>query len=383
MPQGDLQPRVTLTRSGRAIVASWPPIEPAYGYHVVVTDPAGNVVDTADIAAAAYQPPVMLAGAGIVAGGSYSVVVSVAGLPSQPASITLPTPAAILTGLHDRLIAARTHPASAATDWSYPLDDMVLPDAGDGDPGEVRTALTAALAPSASTPLTIIAPADPVLDPAQGTLALTGTSDALTADPATAVTVTFTVTDDLKLAATWIAAPPDGWTLASAFAVLAETPFDYLPVSGVSLVATTFGHSDPGFFFPQLPGLAYQATLAVRGDLAVTTGQPNQAGTSYTRIGGPAQVTADGTPQFSWTAESALGPLTIPRVGQNPLTLSNGLPQLSCAPARGGNGQAGQAQPSPPPPPAGIDPTAGQPALAATVNTLVITGQVTLAGGPV
>jgi hypothetical protein len=54
MPQGDLQPQVTLTRKGRAIQASWPPIEPAYGYHVVVTDSAGTVVDTADIAAAGY-----------------------------------------------------------------------------------------------------------------------------------------------------------------------------------------------------------------------------------------------------------------------------------------------------------------------------------------
>ncbi|HXP20976.1 MAG TPA: hypothetical protein VN840_15140, partial [Streptosporangiaceae bacterium] len=379
MPQGDLQPQVTLTRKGRAIEASWPPIEPAYGYHVVVTDSADNVVDTADITSGGYQPPVTLSGAGILAGGTYTVVVSVTGLPSQAASITLPTPAGILTALRDRLLAARARPANDTTHWSYPLDAAVLPDTGDGDPGAVRTALVSALTPGASTPLTIIAATDPVLDTAAGALTLTGTSDALTADPATAVTVTFTVTADLELAATWTAALPDGWSLGSAFDALTETPFDYLPVSGVSFAATTFGHADPAYFFALQPGLQYQSMLAVRGDLAVTTGQPSQAGTFYTRIGGPVQILADGTPQFSWTAESALGALTIPRTGQGPLTLSGGRPQLSCAPA-----PAPTPAPSPPGPPApSIDPTAGTSPPTATVNALTIAGQVTLGGGQV
>src|SRR6185437_9965803 len=377
MPQGDLQPQVTLTHKGRSIEASWPPIEPAYGYHVVVTDSAGNTVDTVDIAAASYQPPVTLSGAGIVAGGSYTVLVSVTGLPSPPATITLPTPEAILTALRDRLVAARTHPAGDTAKWSYPLDTAVLPDAGDGDPGTVRTALATALTPGASAPLTVIATADPALDTESGTLTLTGTSDALTADPGTAVTVTFAVTDDLELAATWTAVPPDGWTLGSAFPALAETPFEYLPVSGVSFAASTSGHADPGYFFPLQAGLQYQSTLAVRGDLAVATGQPGQPATSYTRIGGPVQVTSDGVPRFTWAAESALGPLTIPRVGQDPLTLTNGRPQLSCASAQ-----------APPPatggqPTTGIDPTAGGTEPPPVTTTLTITGQVTLGGSQV
>ena len=379
MPQADLQPQVTLTPSGTAILASWPAIEPAYGYHVVVTDPTGTVVLTADIAADGYQPPVTLSGPGIVPGGSYTVTVSVTGLPSTPASITLPTAADILSALSGRLVAARTSTAGGTTMWSYPLDATVLPHAGDANPGAVRTALTAALAPGSSTPLAITAAGDPVLDQQQLTLTVTGTSDALTADPGTAVIVTFSVTADFELAATWIAAPPDGWTLSSAFPALAETAFDYLPVSGVSFVATTAGHSDPAYFFPLQPGLQYQATLAVSGDLTVITGEPGQAGASYTAIGGPVQLTADGVPQFTWTAGAALGPLTIARIGQDPLTLNGGMPRFSCAPV-----PPDPSQPTPAPggtPTASIDPTAGAAPLPPVTTSLGIAGQVTLGGG--
>ena len=169
-----------------------------------------------------------------------------------------------------------------------------------------------------------------MLDEQQATLTLTGTSDALTTSPGTAVTVVFTVTADLGLAATWTAVPPDAWTLGYAFPGLAETSLDYLPVSGARFAATTVEHADPAYFFPLRPGLQYQATIAVRDNLTVPTGEPGQAGTFYTPIGGPVEITADGLPRFTWTAQSALGPLTIARVGQDPLVLDGGQPQLSC-----------------------------------------------------
>lgn len=58
------------------------------------------------------------------------------------------TDVAILTALHDRLIAARTAvPNASPPCWNYPLSDVVLPGAGDGNPGSVQTALVSALTP--------------------------------------------------------------------------------------------------------------------------------------------------------------------------------------------------------------------------------------------
>ena len=280
--------------------------------------------------------------------------------PSNP-----PTPVtdvAILTALRDRLKAARTAvPALSPPSWNYPLNNVVLPDTGDGNPGAVRTGLATALTPGASTPLMITVASDPVLavqaGPARVTvLTLTGTSAALTSDPATAVSLAFTVSAALQLQATWRAVPSSGWTLASAFGVLAGTAFAGLPLSGATFAATTFDHSDGSFYFPLRAGLQFQAVVAVRGDLAPATGGPNQPGVSSMQIGGPLQVGADGRPQFAWTGRGPLGALTIARVGQDALTLVNGRPALSCTPSPAGPG---------------------------TVNTLTITGQITLAGTPV
>lgn len=245
-------------------------------------------------------------------------------------------PATILAALRDRLITARTRPGGSTTTWTYPLDQVVLPDSGDGDPGAVRTALVSALAPGSTAPLSVTSASDPLLasQPGQpGTLTLTGTSAVLTGDAGTAVTLVFTVSPAVELTATWIAAPPAGWTLASAFPALTETPFDYLPVSDVKFAAATAIHIDPGFFFPLAAGLQYQASLAVRGDLTPAAGEPGQQGTYYTRVGGQIHLAADGRPSFSWTAAAPLGPLTITRAGQGPLTLQAGMPVLSCAPS--------------------------------------------------
>jgi hypothetical protein len=201
----------------------------------------------------------------------------------------------------------------------------------------------------------ITAAGDPVLavqaNPARVTLlTLTGTSPALTADPATAVSLVFTVSPALQLQATWRAVPSASWTLASAFGVLAGTAFARLPLSGATFAATMFDHVDGSFYFPLRAGLQFQAFAAVRGDLTPATGGPNQPGVSSMQIGGPVQVTANGLPQFAWTGRAPLGPLTIARVGQDPLTLVNGRPALSCTPSS---------------------------ARAGTVNTLTITGQIT------
>ena len=269
------------------------------------------------------------------------------------------TDVAILTALHDRLIAARTVvPNASPPSWNYPLSDVVLPGAGDGNPGAVQTTLVSALTPGASTPLTITAVGDPVLtvqaNPARVTLlTLTGTSPALTSDPATAVSLVFTVSSALQLQATWRAVPSVTWTLASAFDVLAGTAFARLPLSGATFAATTFDHLDGSFYFPLRAGLQFQAFVAVRSVLMPATSQPDQSGT---QIGGPVQITANGPPQFAWTGRVPLGPLTIARIGQDPLTLANGRPALSCTPSSAGTG---------------------------TVNTLTITGQITLAGTPV
>ncbi|HEX6872528.1 MAG TPA: hypothetical protein VF163_15635, partial [Micromonosporaceae bacterium] len=317
-----------------------------------------------------------------------------------------PDPVAILTALQASLVAARTRPDGNTTTWTYPLNETALPDGGDGDPGAVRTALVSALAPGSTAPLTITAAGDPAYAEQAGTLTLTGTSAVLTGAPDTAVTLVFSVTADATLAATWTAVPAAGWTLATAFVSLAETPFEYLPVSGTMFAAATAAHTDPNWFVPLAAGLQYQATLAVRGDLTPATGEPGQAGTFYTRVGGPVLITSDGRPQFSWTAESALGALTIPRVGQAPLTLAGGRPALSCTPvpgsSAGGGGSADDIAASPglvEPGPAGpslavaaVGSALAPSVLAADVlalaapsvtTSLTIAGQISIGGNPV
>ena len=182
---------------------------------------------------------------------------------------------------------------------------------------------------------------DPVLavqaGPARVTvLTLTGTSAALTSDPATAVSLAFTVSAALQLQATWRAVPSSGWTLASAFGVLAGTAFACLP-SGATFAATTFDHSDGSFYFPLRAGLQFQAVVAVRGDLALPPADRISPGSALCRSAGRCRSPQTGG-RSAWTGRGPLGALTIARVGQDALTLVNGRPALSCTPSSTGPG---------------------------------------------
>src|SRR5450755_3326713 len=335
----DLQPVVTLSRAGLAVTASWPPLPQAYGYHVEVTDASGAVVYATDLGAATYTGgPVPLSPAGFTAaaGMTYTVEVRVTGLPSAPESVTVPTVQQILAELSGRLIAARTQPDPAVPSYLYALNDTVLPATGDGDPGAVLTVLTTALTAGAtSAPGTVPAitsASGPVLSTGPDALTLAGPAAALTGDPATAATVVFTVSGDLSLQATWTSAPADGTGLADVFESLDESELGYLPLHASVYAATTFAHADPGFFFPLQPGLQFQAALLIRGDLIPASGDPAEPGTAQVRVGGPVQVAADGRPQFGWPGEAPLGPLTIARIGQSPLTLNGGILALATTP---------------------------------------------------
>src|SRR5664279_1353525 len=300
----DLQPVVTLSRVGLVAAASWPPLPQAYRYHVEVADAGGAVVYAAEIDAATYQgTPVPLSSATFTpaAGMTYTVEVRVTGVPSAPQSFTVPTAPQLLADLRDRLIASRSQPDVSLPSYLYALNDTVLPATGDGDPGAVaitlRAALPAGMTSAPGTVPAITSASGPVLATGPDALTLTGTAVALTGDPPTAAAVVFTVSEDLSLQASWTSWPADGTGLADVFDSLDESEFGYLSLHASAYAATTFAHADPGFFFPLLPGLQFQASLLIRGDLIPAGGDPAEPGVAQVRIGGAVRVSDDGRPQ--------------------------------------------------------------------------------------
>lgn len=327
-----LQPVVTLALDGRSIEVSWPAVAGVFSYHVEVADGSGTVVHTTNVPAAGYSPPVTLDFTP-AEGATYTVEVHVVGPDSSPVQITIPSGSSILRDLNDRLMAARVQSQASAGVFVYPLDDVVLPATGAGEEAAVRSALETALAVPAGT-LTVTCPAGPVLT--ADSVTLTGTSDAVTGDATSQVTLVFTVSDALALQATWTTVPADWWDLTDSFENLDWTPYQYLPISGAVFAATTFVHQDHGFFFELRPGLQFQATLAIRSDLLPADATPGDATgptVQHVRVGGPISCGADRRPAFTWTGESALGPLSIARIGQDPLTMTGGTLALSSTPS--------------------------------------------------
>src|SRR5690606_8809808 len=251
-----------------------------------------------------------------------------------------PTPSAILQALRDRLLAAR-EPGPGDDTYSYPLDERVLHDGVDGDPGRVRELLTAVFGAtgdeSGSPAITMTA--EPVLilgGPEPETLVITGVSTALTGYDAE-TTVEFTVSDEIALEATCTVVPPGGWNLSEVFGAFIESPFVYLPLRDPSFVVTTFPHTVPGVFFPLTEGLQFQGTLLVRGDLLPLRGEDAEEieeaeeGVWAVRVGGPIDLTDSG-PRFSWGSEGTLGSLSVARVGGAALTVTDGRVTLGSAP---------------------------------------------------
>ncbi|MCF2525870.1 fibronectin type III domain-containing protein [Yinghuangia soli] len=313
MPSG-LQPTVTLTLSGSTVQASWPAIDGAAGYRVAVSDSAGVSLEV-DVVDPAYE---FTGEPGL----TYTVAVTAFGPPSEPVQIEVDSALRVLTELQERLLAT-------AVDEVYLLDEAALP----GDQAAVRIALETALAATAG--LSVTSGSGPELaESAEPALVLTGTSAALTGNPATAVTVVFTVAADFTLQATWTATPPEPWNLADAFPVLSGGPFEYVPTTAPKFAATTFEHTEPGFPFTLTPGLSFAAGTTVRDDLSTAR---SESGTALpTVVGGPLTVGPDLVPQFSWTSFSDLGPVTAAPVGQAPLVLTGGRLVLAYEPAPAG-----------------------------------------------
>ncbi|MEU0934266.1 hypothetical protein [Embleya sp. NPDC005971] len=238
-----------------------------------------------------------------------------------------PTDAEILNALRGRLVATRG-PAAAPGTFAYRLDATTVP----GPTGDVlRQTLNRQLRLSAGAMPTLVSAGSPSVD--AGVLRLTGTSDVLTGDPLTEVSLVFTVSADRGLRCAWTARPPADWQFTDSFPELMESRFEYLPLTDAVFIATTHAHVDPAFFFPLYPGagLNFQATLAVRSDLRPVGGAAGDTGVQRVRIGGRVVATAPGVrPSLQWGSEAPLGPLTAARFGQSPSTVRSGRLRLEC-----------------------------------------------------
>lgn len=101
----------------------------------------------------------------------------------------------------------------------------------------------------------------------------------------------------------WTARPPAGWDLSDTFPELTETPFAYLPLA------------DP-VFTARDGSLRFDATLLISRDL-----RPGRDPAAIrVPISGPVTVVPGQAPTLTWSAGSAPGALSIPRLGQPPLT---------------------------------------------------------------
>lgn len=218
-----------------------------------------------------------------------------------------------LTALSSRLMDARTALAAPATGFAYPLDASTLPEGRDGDPAAVLATLSAALGPSL-----VIQAGDPVVS--AGTLVLDGQSAALGGGRLLKTTLTFDVGGDGRLRATWAVTPDADWALPDAFPTLAEGPWDSLPLTGVTLLCTTYDRA----------GLSMWATLPI--DPGLRSGSAHDP--LQVRVGGPITVGPDGTPAFAFTGERAVDALEITRTGQTSLRLSDGTVTLTATTMR-------------------------------------------------
>ncbi|GAA1260250.1 hypothetical protein GCM10009677_09390 [Sphaerisporangium rubeum] len=286
-PRLALQPVVTSRYAGGRLIVSWTPVAAAYGYRVVVTGGDGS-----DYRAEVTESPLtcdFVPRHGV----TYTVTVEVLGIPGEAAALTVPDAVAMLRGLGERLVAART-PEGVYTFG----EDVVLADA-------VRELIGA-------YPLT--AAADPVLDDEAVRLSLAGASTGLTVVEGP-VELVFTVSDEYELQATWTARPGDGYRLADTFEELAGGPYEYLDLAGPVFVATTYAHTEPGVFFEVQPGVSFQAGVSV----------PQEMSGASVLVGGALRE----GPVFAWPGERAFEALTIDPIGRDALTLTGGLVSLT------------------------------------------------------
>ncbi|WP_182884815.1 hypothetical protein [Microbispora sp. H10885] len=232
-----------------------------------------------------------------------------------------PVPDLVLAALRDRLVAARTPLPAPDTGFSYPLNAATLPTGSDGDPGAVLSVLTGALGPAP-----VIQAGEPAL--AAGALVLDGRSTVLGGGRPLPTTLTFDVVADGGLRATWAVTPDAGWALPDAFPALGDGPWETVPLTEVVLLCTTYAHADDRAAAQLRPGLNLWATLTV--DPALRHAGARDPLT--VRVGGPITVGAAGSASFTLTGDRPLGALRITRIGQAPLTLTEGVVALTAEP---------------------------------------------------
>jgi hypothetical protein len=227
---------------------------------------------------------------------------------TQPLPVELHSVVQILTALRDRLLANRPAPGAVILDTTTLLSD---------------TLLTRTLGVSS---LTITTPTDPALLTNPDRLHLAGTATVLGAESSSQIDATFTVSDDLTLQITLICTMPADWFFSETFPELADTGFDFLPLTTPRFIATSYSHRDAAAFYDLSPGLNFVATLQVPSTLGLAH-PPAEAQTLTAPIGGPIETGAAG-PLFRFVAETVLPPIQIAPSGYPALTLSNGMPTL-------------------------------------------------------
>ncbi|MFE7757723.1 hypothetical protein [Streptomyces sp. NPDC057429] len=320
------QPVVTGSQAGGSVHLAWStvPDATAYDLQVARSDDGHVVVDRAGMTEASAD--IGLAD-GLVLDTPYRARVraragAAHGSWSDPFDVVLPSAAAILGALADRLAAARLQPDPGLPP-AYPLNGTTLLAGASGQPERVLAVLDAALAPTADAPLAIASASGPVLDADKTRLTLSGTARVFIGGcDATAAAVVFTVSEGFRLQASWSGTLPDLWWLSEAHPVLIGSPYQYLPLRQATYHVSTYPHLEPEVWFPLGVGLHYQAGISIDPRLLPDTGVTPAPEAQTVRVGGPVGLAPDRRPEFSWTGQSTLGPLTVTRTGQTPLILT-------------------------------------------------------------
>jgi len=319
---------LTGTYAGAGMQLQWQPVTGATGYDLKIVRASDNfsVLQRQNIA----TPPVAVGAAdGLALDAQYQATLRARagnsfGAWSNAFAFQLHSARSILLALQQRLNAARTASATTAGAYDYPFDATTLPADAPGNPSRILTLFTDKLGGS----LSVTAASEPALNATGDALQLSGAASVLGTTGAN-VSLVFTVSGALELDVTLNVQPAAGWTFADTYPVLFATPYHYLRPSQPAFALTSFAHADANFFFPLQPGLQFQGTLAVQSSLLSVTGDASQPGVQARRFGGAIDASADGRPQFAFTGESNFSALTINRIGQQPLTLTDGALSLT------------------------------------------------------
>lgn len=222
----------------------------------------------------------------------------------------------ILVALRDRFVAHRTaEPGSAPEAFTYTFDATTFPSSLPEHADAVHAALQSALAGA----LAIQATTAPVIAADGEVLTLTGSASVLGVTRAEC-TFTATVDTNRQLQGVVRLALPQSWSWGDSFPILANDIPD-----GVSF-------RDASFTASSLTGLSFRGTTEIRSDLRFRIVAPADGVMQTITLSGAVTIDAQGRPAFTLAGDAPLAPLTIARVGQPALVLTDGLVELASRP---------------------------------------------------